>query len=131
MIGPLPSPRHEMFAQAVASGMSASKGYALAYSRPRNGATRASAARLLTDANVKHRITELRRGAAEQAKASLEVLLPALEERARAVMAAGRMREAVSMVGRLAVIAAAVNGSAAVAVVAEAEGGPTSPRSGP
>ena len=30
MIGPLPSPRHELFAQAVASGMSASKSYALA-----------------------------------------------------------------------------------------------------
>jgi hypothetical protein len=49
MIGPLPSPRHELFAQAVASGMSASKSYALAYSRPRNGATSASAARLLTN----------------------------------------------------------------------------------
>ena len=56
MIGPLPSPRHELFAQAVASGMSASKSYALAYYRPRNGATRASAARLLTNANVQRRI---------------------------------------------------------------------------
>jgi hypothetical protein len=53
MIGPLPSPRHELFAQAVASGMSASKSYALAYYRPRNGATRASAARLLTNVNAK------------------------------------------------------------------------------
>ena len=101
MNAPLPSPRHELFAQAVASGWSAAKAYALAYSRPRNGATRASAARLLTNANVKHRIAELRLEAAEQAKASLQVLLPALEERARAAMAAGRMREAVSIVGRL------------------------------
>ena len=62
MIGPLPSPRHELFAQAVSSGMSASKSYALAYSRPRNGATRASAARLLTNANVKHRIAETSAG---------------------------------------------------------------------
>jgi hypothetical protein len=112
MGGPLPSPRHEVFAQAVACGMSASQGYALAYSRPRNGGTRASAARLLTNANVKRRIAELRLEAAEQAKASLQVLLPALEERARAAMAAGRMREAVSIIGRLAHIAGEVNDSA-------------------
>ena len=68
MVGPLPSPRHEVFAQAVACGMSASQGYALAYSGPRNGATRASAARLLTNANVKHRIAELRRGAGRRRK---------------------------------------------------------------
>src|SRR5688572_21206730 len=73
------------------------------YCRPRSGATRASAA--------KRRIGELRLEAAEQAKASLRVLIPALEERARAAMAAGRMREAVSIVGRLAGIAAEVNGS--------------------
>jgi len=97
---------------AIASGMSASKSYALAYSRPPNGATRASAARLLTNANVKRRIGELRLEAAQQAKASLQVLLPALEERARAAMAAGRMREAANIVGRLARIAAEVNGSA-------------------
>ena len=112
MNGPLPSPRREVFAHAVASGMSASKSYALAYSRPPNGATRASAARLLTNANAKRRIAELRAEAAEQAKASLQILLPALEERARAAMAAGRMREAASIVGRLARIAAEVNGSA-------------------
>jgi hypothetical protein len=112
VVGPLPSPRHEVFAQAVACGMSASQGYALAYSRPRNGATRASAARLLTNANVKRRIGELRLEAAEQAKASLRVLIPALEERAHAAMAAGRMREAISIIGRLAHIAGEVNGSA-------------------
>jgi hypothetical protein len=92
MSAPLAFPRHEVFAQAVASGMSASKSYALAYSRPRNGATRASAARLLTDANVRRRIAELRHEAAEQADASLRVLIPALEERARAAIAAGRLR---------------------------------------
>jgi len=106
MIGPLPSPRHEMFAQAVSSGMSDAKSYALAYCRPPNGATRASAARLLTNANVKRRIAELRRGAAEQAKASLQALIPALDERARAAIATGRMREAVEVLKRLAEIAA-------------------------
>ena len=106
MKSPLPSPRHELFAQAVASGMSAAKSYALAYSRPRNGATRASAARLLTNANVKHRVAELRRDAAEQAKASLQALIPALDERARAAIATRRMREAVEVLKRLAEIAA-------------------------
>jgi hypothetical protein len=106
MIGPLPSPRHELFAQAVASGMSAAKGYSLAYSRPRNGATRASAARLLTNANVRRRIAELRAEAAEQAKASLQILIPALEEQARAALTAGRSREASTLVRRLQEIAA-------------------------
>ena len=105
VIGPLPSPRHELFAQAVASGMSASKSYALAYSRPRNGATRASAARLLTNANVKRRIAKLRAEAAEQAKASLQVLIPALEEQARAAIKAGRSREASTLVRQLQEIA--------------------------
>ena len=64
-----------------------------------------------SEINVKRRIGELRLEAAEQAKASLQVLIPALEERARAAMAAGRIREAVSIVSRLAGIAAEVNGS--------------------
>ena len=105
MVGPLPSPRHEVFAQAVACGMSASQGYALAYSRPRNGATRASAARLLTNANVKHRIAELRAQAAEQAKASLQTLIPALEDQARSAIAAGRLRAASTLVRQLQEIA--------------------------
>ena len=119
----LASPRHEVFAQAVASGMSAAKSYALAYSRPRNGATRASAARLLTNANVKRRISELRAEAAEQAKASLRLLIPAFEERAQAAMSAGRMREAVEVLKRLAEIAAEANRSATLNSVTTAANG--------
>jgi hypothetical protein len=55
---------------------------------------------------VKHRIAELRRGAAEQAKASLQALIPALEERARAAISTGRLREAVEILKRLTEIAA-------------------------
>ena len=95
-------------AQAVASGMSAAKSYAMAYCRSPNGATRASAARLLTDVNMRHRIIELRREAAEQATSSLQALIPALDERARAAMSTGRMREAVEVLKRLAEIAAGV-----------------------
>jgi hypothetical protein len=123
MIAPLPSPRHELFAQAVASGWSAAKAYALAYSRPRTGATRASAARLLTDVNVRRRIAELRAQAAEQAKASLQALIPALDERARAAMSAGRTKEAVSILHRLAEIAAEANRSAALNSVTTAANG--------
>ena len=39
-------------------------------------------------------------------KASLQLLIPAFEERARAAMSAGRMREAVEVLMRLAKIAA-------------------------
>ena len=97
--------RREAFAAAVATGMWASRAYSFAYGRPRNGATRASAARLLTDANVKLRIAECRLEGAKQAKASLDVLVPELEERARAAMAAGRLRQATRTLERLASIA--------------------------
>src|SRR4051794_36300102 len=105
MKGPLPSPRREAFAEGVACGMSASKAYSRAYARPRNRATRASAARLLTDANVENRIAELRAQAAEQAKASLQALVPALDAHARAALSTGRMREAVEILERLGEIA--------------------------
>ncbi len=106
MTAPIPSYRHEAFAEAVASGMSASKAYSLAYARPRNGATRASAARLLTHANVRRRVAELRIEAAAAAQASLRLLIPALEKRAQAAMSAGQMREAFGIIERLAEIAA-------------------------
>jgi hypothetical protein len=112
MATPLPSPRHETFAQAVASGMSASKAYSVAYARPRNGATRSSAARLLTKANVRRRIAELRCEAAEQARASLRILIPALEECARIAISAGRLNNAVRLLQQLADISAQANRAA-------------------
>jgi len=101
----LTSARREAFAAAVATGMSASRAYSFAYGRPRSGATRASAARLLTNANVRRRIAELRLEGAREAGASLQLLLPELEQRARAAMAAGRLREAARTLERLASIA--------------------------
>ena len=59
-----------------------------------------------TDANVKHRIAELRREAATQAKASLQALVPVLEEHARAAISTGKIREAVEILKRLGEIAA-------------------------
>ncbi len=109
MTAPIPSYRHEAFAEAVASGMSASKAYSFAYARPRNGDTRASAARLLTDANVRQRVAELRTEAAAAAQASLSLLIPVLEKRARAAISAGQLTEAFGIIERLAEIAAEVN----------------------
>jgi hypothetical protein len=54
---------------------------------------------------VKRRIAKLRAEAAEQAKASLQVLIPALEEQARAAIKAGRSREASTLVRQLQEIA--------------------------
>ena len=105
LMSPLTSARREAFAAAVAAGMPASRAYAFAYARARNGATRASAARLLTDAHVSGRIAELRLQGAKRARASLQLLLPELEQRARAAMAAGRLREAARTLQRLASIA--------------------------
>src|SRR4051794_19003321 len=93
LMSPLTSARREAFAAAVATGMSASQACSFAYDRPRNGATRASAARLLTKANVGRRIAELRLEGAERAKASLGLFIPELEQRARAAMSAGRFGE--------------------------------------
>ena len=132
---PLLPARHEAFAQAVASGMSASKAYSLAYARPRNGATRPSAARLLTKANVRRRIAELRCEAAEQARASLRILIPALEERARIAISDGRLKNAVRLLQQLADISAQANRAASpqnatrssTAVISASERAPASP----
>jgi hypothetical protein len=89
--------------------MAASKAYSLAYARSRNGATRSSAARLLTNANVRRRIAELLCEAAEQAKASLRILISALEERARIAISDGRLKNAVRLLQQLADISAQAN----------------------
>src|SRR3954452_24475452 len=94
--------RREAFCQAVASGMSASRAYAFAYARQRNAATRASAARLLREANVRRLIAEHRRDISRIAGAALELLIPQLEEAARTAIDAGRLREASRALERLA-----------------------------
>ena len=98
LAGPLPLPRQEAFAQGVAAGLSGTKSYARAYGRTANNATRACAARLLTNAHVADRIDELRREGAEQTKASLQLLVLALEERARSAIGAGELGTATVMV---------------------------------
>jgi phage terminase small subunit len=65
--------KQERFAQSVAEGMNASSAYSAAgYSASKNGAIRANASRLLTNANVKSRIAELQRQAAARTLVTIE-----------------------------------------------------------
>src|SRR5687767_9706101 len=98
-------PRHEAFAQGVAAGLSGARAYAFAYSRKNDGASRASAVRLLANVNIQNRIAELRTEAASQAEASLARLIPLLEERARAEINAGNLRDAIVVLERLTKVA--------------------------
>jgi len=65
--------RQGRFAQSVAEGMNASAAYSAAgYSANKNGAIRANASRLLTNANVKSRVAELQRQAAAKTLVTIE-----------------------------------------------------------
>jgi phage terminase small subunit len=65
--------KQERFAQSVAEGMNASSAYSAAgYSASKNGAIRANASRLLTNANVKSRIAALQRQAAARTLVTIE-----------------------------------------------------------
>ena len=59
--------KQERFAQSLTQGMNASAAYkAAGYAATKDGAIRANASRLLTNANVKSRIAELQRRATAQ-----------------------------------------------------------------
>ena len=98
-------PRHESFARRVAAGQSASRAYRESYDRPPSQAVRACAARLLTKSHIRQRIAELRAQAVEHASASIQRLIPLLEERARQAISAGRLRDATSVLDRLSKLA--------------------------
>jgi hypothetical protein len=100
-LGPLQLSRHEAFAQAVATGLSATRAYAMAYGRDSDPATRASAARLLANVNIQGRIAELRDAAANEAEACLSKLIPMLERKAQAEIRAGHLRSALNVLKRL------------------------------
>jgi hypothetical protein len=103
---PLTKVRHEAFAQGVAAGLSASRAYALAYGRRADGATRASAARLLANTSVQTRIDEIQRHGEALALRSLLDLVPVLERHIRAASQEGKFAEAVSALKQIARIAA-------------------------
>jgi hypothetical protein len=75
----LPNPRHERFAQALASGKTADEAYADAgYAR-----NRCNAARLKTNDNVGRRVAELQAGGAKAAELTVESICAELEEARR------------------------------------------------
>lgn len=72
----LSNPRHERFAQELAKGKSASDAYVAAgYAQ-----CRASASRLLTNANITSRVAELQERGAKRAEITLESLTAELNE---------------------------------------------------
>ena len=101
MIGPLPSPRMSCSLRPLRAECRPRKATRWRITDPEMERHEHPPARLLTNANVQRRIDELRVEAAEQAKASLQVLIPALEEQARDALTAGRLREASTLVRRL------------------------------
>jgi hypothetical protein len=73
--------RQERFVQnLVAKGMNAAAAYGAAgYSAKRAGAVRANASRLLTNANVKARVAEMQRQAAQKASITAESIAAELD----------------------------------------------------
>src|SRR5215469_9665281 len=71
----LPNPRHERFAEALASGKTADEAYAEAgYAR-----NRCNAARLKTNENIGTRVAELQAGGAERAEVTVETICAELD----------------------------------------------------
>jgi hypothetical protein len=99
---PLARVSHELFAQGVAAGLSASRAYALAYGREADGATRASAVRLLGNASVQRRIAEIRRNGEALALRSLLNVVPLLERQVRAAARDGKFSQAMNALTQIA-----------------------------
>jgi hypothetical protein len=78
----LPNVRQEAFAQGVAAGKSASAAYAAAYGRAADTTSRVNGKRLLTNANVRGRIDQIRDEASARAHPTLQKLFKDLEEAA-------------------------------------------------
>jgi hypothetical protein len=75
----LTNPRHELFAQELAKGKSASEAYKLAGYRP----CRQNAARLTTNDDIRARLDEIQTAAAKKSEVTVQSLLAELEEARR------------------------------------------------
>jgi hypothetical protein len=73
--GPLPNPRHEAFAQAIASSQSAAAAYAGTYGQTRRHAAAVGGSRLLQKPAVLARVRALQSAAAQDVAADLRHLL--------------------------------------------------------
>lgn len=88
----LKNAKHELFAQGVAKGMSATEAYERAGYKPH----RPSASRLLTNANVETRIGELKAKAAERAVVTIDDIVRQLDEDREFARKSGTAAAAVS-----------------------------------
>lgn len=93
-VAPLPNVRREAFAQAVAAGKSASAAYTAAYGRAADTTSRVNGKRLLTNANVRARIGQIRDEASASAHVTLQKLFKALEDAASEDISSGSLRSA-------------------------------------
>ncbi|WP_292530576.1 hypothetical protein [Methylocystis sp.] len=93
-VAPLPNVRQEAFAQAVAAGKSASAAYAAAYGRSADTTSRVNGKRLLTNANVRARIGQIRDEASGSAHPTLQKIFKTLEEAALEDISSGSLRSA-------------------------------------
>jgi hypothetical protein len=75
-MAPLRNLRKETFCQLVTAGKSATAAYAGAYGRARDATSRVNGRRLLTDANIRERVSEIR---SEEANASFPTLRQVIE----------------------------------------------------
>ncbi|MBO9122798.1 MULTISPECIES: terminase small subunit [unclassified Rhizobium] len=90
----LANPRHEAFAQAVASGKSATEAYAVAGFKPHQQ----NASRLMLNDVVRARVAEIQALGVERALVSIESLTDELEVARVQAMASGRYAAAVSAI---------------------------------
>jgi hypothetical protein len=93
-VAPLRNFRQEAFAQAVAAGKSASAAYAAAYDRAADTTSRVNGTRLLTNANVRARVEQIRDEASASAHPALQKLFKELEEAALSDIHSGSLRSA-------------------------------------
>ena len=89
--------KQERFAQSLARGMNASAAYkAAGYAATKDGAIRANASRLLTNANVKSLITDLQCKAADNSLVTIESIAAQLDEDRRLAFVEGQASAAVA-----------------------------------
>ena len=98
----LSNPRHERFAQELATGQSAARAYAVAGYRAGGNAAEVGASRLIRKAQVKARLAELQERAAIRTEITIERLTEMLLEDREVARSLGQMSAAISALEKIA-----------------------------
>ena len=98
----LSNPRHERFAQELATGKCAARAYAVAGYKAGGNAAEVGASRLIRKAQVQARLTELQERAATRTEITIEKLTEMLLEDREAAKAAGQFGPAISALEKIA-----------------------------